>query len=84
MSHMIAGYRDYRHTGRVKEPERFAAYGMVSGMTFGVGELFLLPEMARESKRLKAEIHHFRVYFDTERNYVCHIHKASPPQTHRE
>jgi hypothetical protein len=74
---MIASHADYAYRGWISDRSQRAGWSMGVEMivlpTLGLGELFLFPYSIYWAVGESFRVHHFRVWYGADRNYVAHI-----------
>jgi hypothetical protein len=69
----LSGYEDYEYRGNVYAPDRYEAYGMIGGMTFGAGEVIQIPWLVSYTLKEGKVVHRFRVWYRPDRTYLAHV-----------
>jgi hypothetical protein len=69
----LSGYEDYEYRGNVYAPERYQAFGMIGGMTFGAGEVIQFPWLVSYTVKEGKVVHRFRVWYRPDRTYFAHV-----------
>ena len=61
----------YAHKGPLYNMERGQGYGMIHGMTFGIGGIFLLPMAIKKHYEMARETNYLTFWFDKNGHYVA-------------
>ncbi|MFO1513926.1 MAG: hypothetical protein U1F83_13585 [Verrucomicrobiota bacterium] len=70
---LLSGYEEYEYRGNVYAPQRYQAFGMIGGMTFGAGEVIQFPWLVSYTVKEGKVVHRFRVWYRPERTYFSHV-----------